>query len=101
MSNDKTLLLLSDRVPFISRGPSCSTAPWLTLAAAMMLSLALPAAAATIGINFLAQANDGGTNGNALAATDLAGAGSYAQMNWNNVAGAQGTNAALIDSSGG
>jgi hypothetical protein len=42
----------------------------------------------------------GGTNGSALAATDSAGAGIYAQVNWNNVAGALGTNVALGDSSG-
>src|ERR1051326_3160919 len=68
----------------------CLAAAFLTVDAARATSIA---------VNFLTGANVGGTNGNAVLTTDSAGA--IAQVNWNNVAGAQGTNVALVDSSGG
>jgi hypothetical protein len=69
--------------------------------AAILCALASAASAATIGLHFQTGGDVGGTNGAHLAPTDVAGAGAYAQVNWNNLAGALGTNVTLMDSSGG
>jgi hypothetical protein len=66
----------------------------------LALALVQGASAATLGLHFQTGADVGGTNGAHLAPTDVAGAPVYAQANWNNLAGAMGTNVAVIDSSG-
>jgi hypothetical protein len=71
-----------------------------TLFACLLLALPTRGPASTLGVNFLRGSNVGGTNLNALLSTDLAGAGAYAQVNWNNVDGALGTNVSLADSAG-
>jgi hypothetical protein len=88
----------NNQIPFLGRF-AWSGRQFLVIAAAG-LALAGTAPAATIGVHPTTQANNGGTNGNLLAATDMAGAGIYAQVNWNNINGALGTNVALVDSSG-
>jgi hypothetical protein len=79
----------------------------LKIVIAAALALASPAPGSTIGLHFLYRDNVGNTNGNALAATDLAGVPAYAQTNWNNLSTAiapgsnqMATNRAVIDSSG-
>jgi hypothetical protein len=76
----------------------------LTLAAAIASFPGLASSATTIGASFLrgAGADVSGVQNsvaNSLAPTDTAGAGIYAQANWNNL-GASGTNITLMDSSG-
>src|ERR1035438_7688562 len=92
MNMKNTLNVLLGRVP--------GTGLKVIIAAA--LALANAASGASIGLHFLTQNNVGNTNGAALAATDSAGASTYAQVNWNNLASttALATNVALIDSSG-
>jgi hypothetical protein len=78
----------------------------VSLFAATLTAIALhgTASSATIGLNFLrgAGADAPGMQdalANSLLATDVAGAGAYAQANWNNL-GFQGTNIAVLDSAG-
>jgi hypothetical protein len=87
------------QIPKLSSAiPQCVRRIFILPIAAM--ALAGVASAATIGVDFMTGANNGNTNGALLLPTDVAGASTYAQDNWNCVAAALGTNVALLDSAG-
>ncbi len=87
--------------PYRSVSKPCPLgAAWWAAFVSLLLVLPGSGMAGTIGVKFLTGANVGNTNASILLPTDTAGAGIYAQANWNNVAGALGTNVAVLDSAG-